>query len=390
MEEKQKSMKKKVLFVLPDYCHGGTNKSMENLLHFLNKQKYEINIYVLYADGGHYYRGVYRPYALRKSLLYYFAHDNWLTRKVMGGLMKLSKKMNFNWLYRYEVNRLQRKYHFDTIVAYQEATSTIFVSMLNDKDINRVAWVHCDYKDHIKQAGIVAEHALYACFDHIVCVSKTALGSFLSVMPELSDKCTYIYNLVNVQQLNEMTIDGKVHVPYSSDQFNIVSIGRFEAVKQFQKIPSIMNQLVNNMHCNVSWYIIGDGDKQLIERTKAEVSKYQLDDSVVFLGAKDNPYPYIANANLLACLSTSESWSYVIAESKALGTPVLVNDFQVACEVVDSNNGWICGLKDIPRLIKTMLNERKKEYLFVYNRMKENNKEENSKPRMDEIEMVLS
>ena len=37
-----------------------------------------------------------------------------------------------------------------------------------------------------------------------------------------------------------------------------------------------------------------------------------------------------------------------------------------------------------------MLNERKKEYLFVYNRMKENNKEENSKPRMDEIEMVLS
>lgn len=386
--EKNNKIKRKVLFVIPNFCHGGTNKSLENLLYFLDKDKYEVSVFSLYEEGCSYYKRIFRKWLLKKSLLYKLAHDNFITRKIMGALMKIFSRVNFNWLYRHEVNSLQRKYYFNSIVAYQEATSTIFVSLLNDKDINKVAWVHCDYKDHIKLSGISEEHTLYACFDHIVCVSKTALGSFLSVMPELSDKCTYIYNLVNIQRLKEMAIDSDIKVPYSSEKFNIVSIGRFEEVKQFQKIPQIMNQLVNEMHSNICWYIIGDGDKQLFERTKVEVSKLQLSDAVIFLGAKDNPYPYIANADLLACLSTSESWSYVIAESKALGTPVLVNDFQVAHEVVKSNNGWICSLKDISSLIKSLLKERKKEYLFVYNSMQDN-QDGNAKPNMDKIEKIL-
>ena len=44
----------KLLFIIPEYSHGGTNKSLENLLALLDHTKYEVSIYCLYEDGGDY------------------------------------------------------------------------------------------------------------------------------------------------------------------------------------------------------------------------------------------------------------------------------------------------------------------------------------------------
>ena len=135
-------MKKKVLFVIPEYSHGGTNKSLENLLTLLDKKKYEISIYCLYEDGGNYYKEVFKPYILRKSHLYYLLHDNVVTRKIWGLYNKITKHDNFSWLYKKEANFLQSKYGFDTIVAYQEGAATQFVSYISER-ANKVAWYHC-------------------------------------------------------------------------------------------------------------------------------------------------------------------------------------------------------------------------------------------------------
>ena len=45
-------MKKKILFVIPEYSHGGTNKSLESLLSAIDEKRYEISIFSLYEDGG--------------------------------------------------------------------------------------------------------------------------------------------------------------------------------------------------------------------------------------------------------------------------------------------------------------------------------------------------
>ena len=124
-------MKKKILFVIPEYSHGGTNKSLESLLSAIDEKRYEISIFCLYEDGGVYYKNIFKPYIIAKSLLYVLAHDNVITRKVMGVAMKLFKNLSFNWLYRYEANRLQHKYKFDTVIAFQEGSATQFVSLIN-------------------------------------------------------------------------------------------------------------------------------------------------------------------------------------------------------------------------------------------------------------------
>lgn len=67
-------MKKKILFVIPDFYIGGTNKSLENLLLLIDSNIYEIRIFSLYEDGDFYYKEkVFKPYLIKRvfSIAYF-------------------------------------------------------------------------------------------------------------------------------------------------------------------------------------------------------------------------------------------------------------------------------------------------------------------------------
>ena len=62
--------------------------------------------------------------------------------------------------------------------------------------------------------------------------------------------------------------------------------------------------------------------------------------------------PYIANADYLCALSSTEGYSYTIVESLSVGTPVIATDFAVAHEqgIVNGKTGWILpmDMSEIP------------------------------------------
>lgn len=347
-------MKKKILFVIPEYSHGGTNKSLESLLSAIDEKRYEISIFCLYEDGGVYYKNIFKPYIIAKSLLYVLAHDNVITRKVMGVAMKLFKNLSFNWLYRYEANRLQHKYKFDTVIAFQEGSATQFVSLIN-YPVNRIAWVHCDYANRFTDIEKKSELSLYCLYNHIVSVSYSAVHSFNSIYPELKDRTKCIYNLIDCSYILRQSSQD-VNFEKQGNCFNLISVGRFVAVKQFGLIPQIVQKLKLLTKKSFCWYIVGDGN----ERNKVEsvISSMGLDKNIKILGAKDNPYPYFKQSDLYVCTSLSESFSYTIAESKTLHVPVLTNDFPVANEVVSPNEGWICNVKDMAFILKDIIEDK--------------------------------
>lgn len=341
---------KRILFVIPEYSQGGTNKSLENLLSLRDRSKYEVHIYCLYEDGGDYYKQVFAPYILKKSCLYYWAHDNVCSRKVMGFYNKVSKRDNFTTLYKREARLLQTKYRFDVVIAYQEGLATEFVTYF--KNVKKIAWIHFDYAMLKGKVNLQARKKWYDCYQQIVCVSQAALSSMLVVHPEYQAKSTYIYNTLNIDAISKAGTE-LMAIPLKKDGFNILSIGRFVEVKQFQLIPKMAHVIKQCTDAPFRWYIIGSGECESL--IQAEISKYSLQDVVILLGSQDNPYPYIKQANLIVCTSIVESFSYVIAEAKALHTPVLSNDFPVAYEVVDERTGWIANIKDMPKLIARII-----------------------------------
>ena len=347
-------MKKKILFVIPEYSHGGTNKSLESLLSAIDEKRYEISIFCLYEDGGVFYKNIFKPYIIAKSLLYVLAHDNVITRKVMGVAMKLFKNLSFNWLYRYEANRLQHKYKFDTVIAYQEGCATQFVSLIS-YPVNRIAWVHCDYGNRFAAIEKKSELSLYYLYNHIVSVSYSAVHSFNSIYPELKDRTKCIYNLIDCSYILRQSSQD-VNFEKQGNCFNLISVGRFVAVKQFGLIPQIVQKLKLLTKKSFCWYIVGDGNER--NMVESVISSMGLDKNIKILGAKDNPYPYFKQSDLYVCTSLSESFSYTIAESKTLHVPVLTNDFPVANEVVSPNEGWICNVKDMAFILKDIIEDK--------------------------------
>lgn len=347
-------MKKKILFVIPEYSHGGTNKSLESLLSAIDEKRYEISIFSLYEDGGVFYKNIFNPYIIAKSLLYVLAHDNVITRKVMGVAMKLFKNLSFNWLYRYEANRLQRKYKFDTVIAFQEGSATQFVSLIS-YPVNRIAWVHCDYANRFAAIEKKSELSLYCLYNHIVSVSYSAVHSFNSIYPELKERTKCIYNLIDCSYILRQSAQD-INFEIQDNCFNLISVGRFVAVKQFDLIPQIVQKLKLLTKKSFCWYIVGDGnDRNMVESV---ISSLGLNKNIKILGAKDNPYPYFKQSDLYVCTSLSESFSYTIAESKTLHVPVLTNDFPVANEVVSPNEGWICNVKDMAFILKDIIEDK--------------------------------
>lgn len=347
-------MKKKILFVIPEYSHGGTNKSLESLLSAIDEKRYEISIFSLYEDGGVFYKNIFNPYIIAKSLLYVLAHDNVITRKVMGVAMKLFKNLSFNWLYRYEANRLQHKYKFDTVIAFQEGCATQFVSLIN-YPVNRIAWVHCDYANRFAAIEKKSELSLYCLYNHIVSVSYSAVHSFNSIYPELKDRTKCIYNLIDCSYILRQSSQD-INFEKQGNCFNLISVGRFVAVKQFDLIPQIVQKLKLLTKKSFCWYIVGDGNER--NMVESVISSMGLDKNIKIIGAKDNPYPYFKQSDLYVCTSLSESFSYTIAESKTLHVPVLTNDFPVANEVVSPNEGWICNVKDMAFILKDIIEDK--------------------------------
>lgn len=356
-------MKKKILFVIPEYSHGGTNKSLENLLHFLDMDQYEVSVYCLYEDGGELYKKIFQPYVIKKSLLYILIHDNVVTRKIAGAIIKLFPSVTFNRLYRYEAKRIQKEYQFQTVIAFQEGTATLFASYMENVP-NKIAWVHCDYATRANSIIQNEELKIYHKFDKIASVSNCAVQSFVGAFPEFKAKTICVYNTIDTHEIFRLS-EAKANPYGTSDDFVMLSVGRFVRGKQFYKIPEIVNKLKLMTARNFCWYIIGDGaDKNGVMET---VNAMGLEKYIKILGAKDNHYPYFRYANLHVCTSASESFSYTIAESKILHVPVLCNDFPVSSEVVSKDEGWICHVDDMAVILKDLIEDKDGMYGKVKN-----------------------
>lgn len=353
---------KRILFIIQEYTQGGITKCLENLLGFFPQTNYEIFIYSLYEDGENYYKKVFADRIVKKSLPYYLLHDNVYTRKVMGAYNKLTHRYNFDFLYKHEAAYLQRKYNFDVVVAYHEGMTVEFASYFTNA--KKITWFHCD-PNVLGKSMIETYHSYYEMMDIVVGVSSVVKESFLELMPHFSSEVKVIHNFLDTKFIwkksNERVVDG---LQKNANIFSIISIGRSTKVKQFEKIPVIMRQVVEQGVKNVCWYIIASGNECNNEISKAIIDN-GMEHHVKMLGEKDNPYPYIKQSDLLISTSYSEAYPTVINEAQTLGVPVIANNYPSAKEIVSEGCGFICILEEMPSLICKLVNNEDGIYSSV-------------------------
>lgn len=283
------------------------------------------------------------------------------------------------WLPAYLLHKLIIKEKFDYEIAFMEGASTKVISGCRDKETQTYAWVHTDMKKYRwsqrSYRNVAEEKKAYANINKVFAVSSDTRDIFEEIY---SKPATYVQNIIDDKKIESYA--QKERNVYDDNKFHIVSVGSIKPVKGYERLIKI-HRMLKKQGIECVHYILGDGP--LLEDLKQKIAKAELEDRIVLKGYVANPYPWIDQADILACVSYAEGYSSVVCESVILETPVLTTDCSGMKDILgESQYGLIVENNDdaIFEGIKKMIDDRNfyEKYVLQVKRRRENFKLENS------------
>ena len=197
----------------------------------------------------------------------------------------------------------------------------------------KIAWIHTDYSTiHVNAEK---ELPVWAGYDHIISISTDCTRSFLQIFPSLEDKIIEIENILSPEFVREQAelLDVSAEMPANTG-IKFLSIGRYTTAKNYDNVPDIARRLVEAGIENLRWYIIGyGGDEDLIRR---KISDSGMQDHVILLGKKENPYPFIKACDFYLQPSRFEGKSVTVREAQILCKPVIVTNYPTSGSQIQS------------------------------------------------------
>ena len=324
--------KKKILFLIESFIVGGAEKVLIDIVNHLNPNKYDITVCSVFKHSV--YKGYDKTFEkpFKDHINYKYLINN-----------------NFYWLYLI-FNFLLARFpniiyqlligdKYDTVIAFYEGLPTYWIANAKLKKGKKIAWLHTSTQ--LSQQGksfleLEKQHKYYTEFEKIVAVSQGVADSFTTLF-NLKDKVTVIYNPINSQTIIEKSLLPSPIRKTTNPTF--VSIGRMTEAKGYDRWLRILLKLKNKGYKFQSW-IIGGGDR---DKYETFVKDNHLTDYIIFLGHQDNPYPYIQQADWIACPSLIEGLSTVVLESLILKKAIITTDCPGMKELLGENQyGIVC------------------------------------------------
>jgi glycosyltransferase involved in cell wall biosynthesis len=196
--------------------------------------------------------------------------------------------------------------------------------------------------------------ALYPLADRVICNSQYMRKDVLEQLTLRLPKTVIIPNPVDMER-----IEKKVHGggnPYSDHQVerHLVAVGRLNYQKGFDLLLRAFKKSMEGIP-NLHLTIVGDGPEAKSLTRLAD--RLGILEAVTFAGHQDNPYPFMAHADLLVSSSRWEGLPNVVLESLACGTPVLAFDCPGGTREIirDGENGWLVPLPDLDAMSGRMV-----------------------------------
>ena len=370
-------MKKKILFVIDSLTCGGAEKSLVSLLPLLNRDKYDISLWMLTPTGPFIsllpkdINIIAQPLYNRWEQLKIRVVRLWFSLFIrILRILKIKEHgaetlwKCIGWTYKIPEG------NWDAVFAYQQGFPTYLVAE-KFKTYRKFAWVNAD----IFAAGYNTKFntKFYQKFTRIVPVSSILKDLMLERMPEFKDKYYVVYDILNPNVIRELSAEQEFNLRKDSQEYVFVTVGRLVPPKGYDiaiKAASILKQHGIKFH----WYFVGEGP----ERTNIEKWKKELgvDTEVVLLGLQTNPYAFMAQADIYVQTSKFEGFGLTIGEAKILGKPIVSTNFDVVHnQITHEKNGLIADMtgESIAENILRLLEDRELKETILSTVQKEEN-----------------
>lgn len=352
---------KKILFVINTLGRAGAETSLLELLRHLDSEEFEVSLYVVMNQGEmaeelpehvHLLNKNYQNIpvlgkegqkGMIKQVLKALLSRATLFRRLPYLLKNLfrmisQKKVSLDKLLWRILSdggeRLEETY--DLAVAFIEGGATYYVAD-HVKAEKKAAFVHVDYQ----KAGYTRELDLncYKSFDKIFAVSQEVKQEFGKAYPEWVGKTDVFHNILDIKGIQwKARVKGGFTDKF--DGIRLLTIGRLTAQKALEVSIEAMS-LLKKEFFPVRWYVLGEGDQRdFLEKT---IERFGLKEDFILLGAVENPYPYLAQADIYVHASRFEGKSIAIQEAQILGKAIVVSDCSGNREqVTDREDGIMC------------------------------------------------
>lgn len=323
--------------------------------------EYEITIFTIYAKGE------FEKDLSNKVKILHMENKSYseLTKFQKYVTMPLKVLLNKKQIYNKYI-----KNKFDVEIAFLEGPITRIFST-KGKNVKKVAWIHNDMglvfgkgiKARIKKR---IDKKIYSKFNELVFVSMDNRVKFdLLYKDGIRDselvkiKERVIHNYVNSNMIFEKAKENQ-DISYDEKNINFVTVCRLVEQKALDRLIDVHTKLTKEK-IKYNMYVVGDGP--LKEELENKIKENKIEDSFVLLGQKENPYPYMKNADVFCLLSYFEGYPMVVEEAKILGKKILITNTAARevvrkydnSEIVDNNEeGIIEGIRKEVAKIRTM------------------------------------
>lgn len=343
---------KKILFLVSNMESGGFQKSLLTLLQCFDYSKYKVDLAIFSPNGIFFDKIPNQVNVIKLDIPSSFF------KKFPGCIFDLIKEKHFTFaikrIIQFILSRFNKGYagiymsqnfplinkSYDIAIDYN-GQQILYYLVDKIKADKKITYFHSDYEKWSYYYS--ADKLYYPKVDYIVTISETCKKSLDQFFPQCANKTRVIENISSpllIKKLAELNRD-----PFNGyEGIKLVTIGRPTLTKGYDFAIKACAMLKDNGF-KIKWYSIG---------TSEEMSKYQkmvntlnLNNEFIFLGEKENPYPYLNQADIYVHPSRFEGKSVAIDEAKILNKPIVVTDFSTAPDQIeDKVNGIIVKMNE--------------------------------------------
>ena len=369
-------MRKKLLIHNGNISIGGQEKMLMEFLNILDSKKYEILLLIEENNGKRNdyidripkwvdYKFLTTEEFMNK-IEKYQGSKNFLKKLYYSHLLKLKKKIS--------LKELKKYLNFSDIIIDYDMGLLRNLHKINLQNKKVIGWSHAGSGELLRKKQKRENVNKYDC---IVTINETMKNGYLKNYN--NKEVVKIYNFLDFD-LIEKKAEEKLEKDYGK---YIISVGSLTENKNHKLLINAFKILKDKYKVSEKLLIAGEGRER--ENLEKQIRELNLENDVLLLGQKENPYKYIKNSELYVISSKDESFSLTLVEAMFLKKLVISVKSNGPIEILKNNKYGVLvenNANEMAEKINYYLknkDERKKYEEIGYERAKDFSKENGKK-----------
>ncbi len=323
----------KIFIVLPSFDTGGAQQFVLNLCSFLVNKKIDVTVIALRRSKNQIYSKRFRGIGVNII--------DFEKKRVSYSFFSLRQ-----YIKSYKPNVVISTVHnVDLLLAITKFTLNKFKLVIRKASF--------PYKRGIREYFYHFDRIQNLIADKIIVLTQEMYNYYIEKPGIDNSKIEIINNMVDKDNIYNMSLEEveEEHL-FNSNEFNLISVGRLVFEKGYDILLRAFLE-VKQEYKDIKLVIVGDGYEK--EKLIKIIKENDIQD-VYIIGFKQNPYKYIARADLFVLSSRFEGFPNVILEAIACKTPVLATKCKTGPTEIITNrfDGFLVRAEDSKEL-KSMI-----------------------------------